>query len=168
MQRSQAWSRPRRLQAVALVLLLFATLGLLAAQRPAAASTLPSGFHDTVALSGLTNPTVVQFASDGRIFVGQKNGMIKVFSSLTDTAPVTFADLSCQRARLLGPRSARHGARPRFPTRPYVYVLYAYDAPIGGRSPTWGDGCPTPPGATTDGCVVSRPAVPADGERVNR
>jgi hypothetical protein len=75
-------------------LLLFATLVLLAAQRPAAASTLPSGFRDTVALSGLTNPTVVQFASDGRIFVGQKNGVIKVFRNLTDTAPVTFADLS--------------------------------------------------------------------------
>ena len=44
---------------------------------------------------------------------------------------------------------------PNFPTNPYVYVLYAYDAPIGGTAPTWNDGCPTPPGPTTDGCLVS-------------
>ena len=36
---------------------------------PASASTLPAGFRDTVVLSGLTNPTVVQFSPDGRIFV---------------------------------------------------------------------------------------------------
>src|SRR5215472_6411203 len=60
----------------------------------AGASTLPPGFRDSVVLSGLSNPTVLQFASDGRIFVGQKNGVIKVFQSLTDTSPVTVADLS--------------------------------------------------------------------------
>jgi glucose/arabinose dehydrogenase len=155
MQRSQAWSRPRRLQAVALVLLLFAALVLLAAQRPAAASTLPSGFRDTVALSGLTNPTVVQFASDGRIFVGQKNGVIKVFQSLTDTSPVTFADLSAKVDDYWDRGLLGMALDPNFPTNPYVYVLYAYDAAIGGTAPTWGDGCPTPPGATTDGCLVS-------------
>jgi glucose/arabinose dehydrogenase len=36
-----------------------------------------------------------------------------------------------------------------------VYVLYAHDAPIGGTAPTWNDVCPTPPGPTTDGCLVS-------------
>jgi glucose/arabinose dehydrogenase len=50
---------------------------------------------------------------------------------------------------------------PQFPTDPYVYVLYTHDAAIGGAAPRWGtagassDGCPTPPGATDDGCVVS-------------
>ncbi|MEJ7696122.1 MAG: LamG-like jellyroll fold domain-containing protein [Candidatus Limnocylindrales bacterium] len=44
---------------------------------------------------------------------------------------------------------------PQFPTDPYVYVLYTYDAPIGGSAPVWSDACPTPPGATTNGCVVS-------------
>src|SRR5512133_4404820 len=122
---------------------------------PSAASTLPSGFRDSVVLSGLTNPTVLQFAPDGRIFVGQKNGVIKVFQSLTDTNPVTVADLSAKvddywDRGLLGLALA-----PNFPTNPYVYVLYAYDAPIGGTAPLWGDGCTTPPGPTTDGCLVS-------------
>ena len=34
---------------------------------------------------------------------------------------------------------------PDFPTRPYLYALYAYD------SVPWNDACPTPPGSTTDG-----------------
>jgi glucose/arabinose dehydrogenase len=106
-------------------------------------------------LSGLTNPTVLQFAADGRIFVGQKNGVIKVFQSLTDTNPVTVADLSANvddywDRGLLGMALA-----PNFPADPHLYVLYAYDAAIGGTAPRWNDGCPTPPGPTTDGCLVS-------------
>jgi len=121
----------------------------------AVASTLPTGFRDSVVLSGMTNPTVLQFAADGRIFVGQKNGVIKVFQSLTDTSPVTVADLSANvddywDRGLLGLALA-----PNFPTNPYVYVLYAYDAAIGGTAPRWMDACPTPPGPTTDGCLVS-------------
>ena len=27
---------------------------------------------------------------------------------------------------------------PTFPANPYVYVMYVYDAPIGGTAPTWG------------------------------
>ena len=50
-----------------------------------------------------------------------------------------------------------------FPTTPYVYVLYTYDHELGSAAapPRWGtpgvlsDPCPTPPGATGDGCVVS-------------
>ena len=38
------------------------------------ASSLPSGFTETTAFSGLTNPTVVRFATDGRVFVAEKCG----------------------------------------------------------------------------------------------
>jgi len=128
----------------------------LASPGPAAvASVLPSGFQDTVALRGLTDPTVMQLAPDGRIFVGQKNGVIKVFSSLTDTSPTTFADLSSEVDNYWDRGLLGLALDPNFPTRPYVYVLYTYDAPPGGTAPTWNDACPTPPGPTTDGCVVS-------------
>jgi glucose/arabinose dehydrogenase/PKD repeat protein len=122
---------------------------------PAGASTLPTGFRDSVVLSGLTNPTVLQFAPDGRIFVGQKNGVIKVFQSLTDTNPVTVADLSGEVDDYWDRGLLGLALPPDFPASPYVYVLYAYDAPIGGTAPAWGDACPTPPGPTTDGCLVS-------------
>ena len=126
-----------------------------AGPRPAAASTLPTGFRDSVVLSGLVNPTVLQFAPDGRIFVGQKNGVIKVFQSLADTNPVTFADLSSKVDDYWDRGLLGMALPPNFPTNPYVYVLYAYDAPILGTAPTWNDACPTPPGPTTDGCLVS-------------
>jgi len=145
--------RVRRVGVAALALLLATSLAGLS--RAADASVLPSGFQDTVVLSGMTNPTVVQFAPDGRIFVGQKNGAIKVFSSLTDTSPVTFADLSGEVDDYWDRGLLGLALDPDFPTRPYLYVLYTYDAPIGGTAPRWNDACPNPPGATTDGCVVS-------------
>jgi glucose/arabinose dehydrogenase len=135
--------------------LLGAALVTQAGPSPAGASTLPTGFRDSVVLSGLTNPTVLQFAPDGRIFVGQKNGVIKVFQSLTDTSPVTVADLSREVDDYWDRGLLGLALDPNFPASPYLYVLYAYDAPIGGTAPVWNDACPTPPGATTDGCLVS-------------
>jgi len=138
-----------------LAIALCATLVTLAGPGPAGAAALPAGFRDVVVLSGLTNPTVLQFAPDGRIFVGQKNGLIKIFDSLTDPNPVTFADLSGNVHDFWDRGLLGLALPPNFPASPFVYVLYAYDAPIGGSPPTWGDACPTPPGPTTGGCLVS-------------
>jgi uncharacterized repeat protein (TIGR01451 family) len=120
------------------------------------AATLPTNFQESIVFSGLTNPTAIRFAPDGRVFVGQKNGVIKVFDNLSDTTPDTFADLSANVHNFWDRGLLGLALDPGFATgRPYVYVLYTYDAPIGGSPPTWGDACPTPPGATADGCVVS-------------
>jgi glucose/arabinose dehydrogenase len=149
-------SRSETIRRVVFAVLALALVTSLAGlSRAADASVLPSGFRDTVVLSGMTNPTVVQFAPDGRIFVGQKNGVVKVFSSLTDTSPVTFADLSTEVDDYWDRGLLGLALDPSFPTRPYVYLLYTYDAAIGGTAPRWNDACPTPPGPNTDGCVVS-------------
>ncbi|WP_158839640.1 PQQ-dependent sugar dehydrogenase [Saccharothrix deserti] len=121
----------------------------------AQAATLPPNFSDRVVFSGLTNPTAIQFADDGRVFAAQKNGVIKVFDNLADTTATTFADLSANVHDFWDRGMLGLALHPGFPANPYVYALYAYDAPIGGTPPTWGDGCPTPPGPTTDGCLVS-------------
>ncbi len=55
-------------------------------------SVIP-GFSESVVFSGLVNPMVVQFASDGRVFVAEKSGIIKVFDNLTDPSATVFADL---------------------------------------------------------------------------
>jgi hypothetical protein len=79
-----------------------------------------------------------------------------VFDSLSDTTADTFADLSSNVHDFWDRGMLGMTLDPGFTTgRPYVYVLYSYDAPIGGSPPTWGDACPNPPGATADGCVVS-------------
>jgi glucose/arabinose dehydrogenase len=133
----------------------------LARLAPARAATLPTGFQETIVFSGLTEPTVVQFASDGRVFVGEKSGLVKVFDNFSDTTATVFADLRTQVHNFWDRGLLGMALDPAFPSRPYVYVLYAHDAAIGGTAPRWGtagatsDGCPTPPGATDDGCVIS-------------
>src|SRR5688500_4721900 len=66
---------------------------LLAVLAAPAAAAPPPGFQETVALSGLTLPTAVRFAPDGRIFVAEKRGTIQVFDDFGDPTPTQFADL---------------------------------------------------------------------------
>jgi len=126
----------------------------------AGAGTLPS-FEESVVLGGLVQPTAVRFASDGRVFVAEKSGIIKVLDGIDDSSPTTFADLSTNVHNYWDRGLLGMALHPNFPASPYVYVLYTYDAAIGGLAPRWGtpgilsDGCPTPPGPTSDGCVVS-------------
>jgi glucose/arabinose dehydrogenase len=152
---------PRTVARVVAACLALVSLGSLATAGTAAAGTLPSGFQEDTVVSGLTNPTVVRFAPDGRIFVAEKSGLIKTFDGLSDTTPTIFADLRRQVFNgwdrgLLGMALDRD-----FLHYPWAYVSYTHDAAIGGTAPRWGvdpytfDNCPSPPGYTSDGCVVS-------------
>src|SRR5918912_3279705 len=159
---SLSTSQPFRMWAVlGAVALAVVLLALLSPLKANAAATLPSGFQEKVVFSGLTAPTNVEFSKDGRVFVAEKSGLIKVFDNLSDTTPTTFADLRTKVHNFWDRGLLGLALDPNFPSNPYVYVLYTYDAAIGGTAPRWGtagatsDGCPTPPGATTDGCVVS-------------
>ena len=121
----------------------------------AACEPPPSGgtFTDAVVFSGLTEPTTFRFASDGRVFVAEQSGLIKVFDGLTDTTPTIFADLrtnvySYEDLGLLGLTLA-----PGFPTNPWVYVSYTYDAPIGRTAPVYRDACPVAYGCLASGRV---------------
>jgi glucose/arabinose dehydrogenase len=151
------WLRDCRRLAVAsvAVALLAVPVGERSSGAAAATQTLPGGFQDTVAFSGLTNPTSIRFASDGRIFVAQKNGMLKVFDSLSDSTPTTVIDLSGETDDYWDRGLLGMTLDPGFPAVPYVYLMYTYDAPPGQSAPVWSDGCPTPPGPTTDGCPVT-------------
>jgi glucose/arabinose dehydrogenase/chitodextrinase len=120
---------------------------------PSTDAVLPTEFVEDTLFGGglLTNPAAVRFAADGRVFVAQKNGVIKVFDSLTDTSFDTFANLSSDVHNFWDRGLLGFALDPSFTTgRPYAYVLYTYD-----QSGAFGDGCPTPPGPTADGCVVS-------------
>ena len=122
------------------------------AASPAAAAVLPNGFQDAAVLSGLDYPTAVRFSSDGRVFVAQKDGVVKVFSSVNDTTGTTFADLRTEVDDYWDRGLLGLALDPQFPTRPYVYVLYSYDAPLGETAPVWNDACADPSG---NGCVIS-------------
>ena len=129
---------------------------------PVHAATLPAGFSETTVFSGLTQPTAIRFSPDGRVFVTEKSGLIKVFATLSATTPTVFHDLRTNVHNFWDRGLLGLALHPNFPTVPSVYVLYTYDKdPTNPQVPRWGtpgatsDGCPTPPGATTHGCVVS-------------
>jgi glucose/arabinose dehydrogenase len=149
--------------------------------RPAgAAPVVRDGFADDVMLSGLTEPTALAFAPDGTAFVAEKSGLVKRYASVAGGPATVVADLRTQVHDFWDRGLLGLAVDPQYPTRPYVYVLYTYDAKPGGAAPAWGqpgqdsDGCPTPPGPTTDGCVVQgrlsrltiQPGAAASAEKV--
>lgn len=124
---------------------------------------LPDGFQDEVVIDGLQEPTAFQIASDGRVFVAEKTGLIEVFDDFEDDESTVFADLRTQ-VYDTGDRGLLGLALdPDFPAEPYVYALYTYDhllgdpepAPKWGSPETTGDPCPKPGGADVDACPVS-------------
>ena len=131
-----------------------------------AGCNLPTGFHDYVVFDGLDRPTAIEFSPDGRIFVAEKRGVVKVFDDATDRTPHRRGRPAHQRVQQLGPRPPGLALHPDFPATPDIFVSYTYDAEPGGNAPRWGqpgvdgDVCPSPPGANDDGCVV--------GARVSR
>ena len=137
-------------------------LAALAAAMPATAATLQPNFQESTVFSGLTNPTSVRFAPDGRVFVAEKSGLIKTFDSLNDgTASVTI-DLTTNTYNFWDRGMLGLALDPEWATQRYVYVLYTYDKMPGNPSvPRWGtpgvhsDPCPPTFGATADGCVVT-------------
>jgi glucose/arabinose dehydrogenase len=142
--------------------LALATLGCaVIAPAHAGAITLPANFQESTPITGLTNPIAVRFSPDGRVFVGEKSGLIKVYDGLSDPTATVFADLRTNVYNFWDRGMLGMVLDPEFPVDPYVYVLYAHDAEIGGTAPLWGnpgetsDPCPTPPGPTSDGCVIS-------------
>ncbi|HVW45785.1 MAG TPA: PQQ-dependent sugar dehydrogenase [Solirubrobacterales bacterium] len=104
-----------------------AVLSLLFAAGPAGA-TVPAGFGDETVFEGLSNPTMVRFAPDGRVFVAEKGGKILVFENLQDETPEVFADLSkpvydFEDHGLLG-----IALDPMFDLgSPYVYAIYSFN-----------------------------------------
>ena len=85
------------------------------------AATLPSGFTETVVANGLSAPTAMAFAPDGRIFVTQQGGSLRVIKNgaLLPTPFVTVTTTSSGERGLLG-----IAIDPDFVNNQYVYVYY--------------------------------------------
>ena len=126
------------------------------------AAALASGFSDVTVFTGFTEPSKVQFAADGRVFVAEKGGLIKVFSSLSATTPTIYADLRSEVDDYWDRGLLGFALSPNFVNDHTFYVQYGYDhnpvADLSGNpyhAPTqWNDVCPSPPGPTTDGCTI--------------
>jgi glucose/arabinose dehydrogenase len=125
---------------------------------------LPPGFHDDAVITGVSEATVVQFAADGRVYIGAKDGRIYEFDSIDDPSALLVKDLSTN-VYDYGDRGLLGMALdPNFANgHPYVYILYTLDAPIGGVPPVYSDSCPDENQGCMAGARLSRFKVKANG-----
>lgn len=95
-------------------------------QLPARAATLPAGFTEALVASGLASPTAMQFSPDGRLFVCEQGGRLRVISDgvLLPTPFLTLTVSAVGERGLLGV-----AFDPNFATNRYVYVYYTATTP---------------------------------------
>jgi len=107
-------------------LALFLTIVSLANSEIITAATVPTGFTDSVVASGLSNPTAMAFAPDGRIFVCQQGGALRVIKNgaLLATPFLTVTVNSSGERGLLGV-----AFDPNFASNQLVYVYYTATTP---------------------------------------
>ena len=99
---------------------------LLLATTGAKAATVPAGFTDAVVAGGLTNPTAMALAPDGRIFVCQQGGALRVIKNgvLLPTPFLTVTVDSTGERGLLGV-----AFDPNFVSNQLVYIYYTATTP---------------------------------------
>lgn len=117
-----------------------------------AATPIPAGMTiDTIfgGYSAFDDPVAVKFAPDDRVFVAEKDGRVQVFDDIYDPTPTELLDISSDVHGWWDRGLLSLALHPDFESTPYLYGVYTWD------TNGWGSGCPNPPGATNDGCVVN-------------
>lgn len=112
---------PRLIAAAAIAITIHVSLS-----ASAQAATLPPGFAETLVTSGLVDPTAMAFAPDGRLFVCQQAGQLRVIDHgvlLPTPFVMVTVDANGERG-LLGV-----AFDPDFSTNQYVYVYYTTPSP---------------------------------------
>jgi glucose/arabinose dehydrogenase len=90
------------------------------------AATIPVGFTEKLVASGLASPTAMQFAPDGRLFVAEQGGRLRVIENgtLLPTPFLTVSVSSSGERGLLGV-----AFDPDFGINRFVYVYYTATTP---------------------------------------
>ncbi|HPH45469.1 MAG TPA: PQQ-dependent sugar dehydrogenase [Chryseolinea sp.] len=85
------------------------------------AQNFPEGFSRTLVANGISNPTALAFAPDGRIFVAQQGGQLRVIKDgiLLTTPFINLTVSSSGERGLIGVT-----LDPDFPTNHYLYLYY--------------------------------------------
>src|SRR6185295_1869001 len=100
----------------------------------------------------------VRFSPSGKVVVAEKSGIIKEFDSISDTTARQVVDLSSEVHDFWDRGLLGLALDPNYDTNGRLYALYTYN------DHGWpSQGCPSPPGATDSGCVVSGRLSMIDG-----
>ncbi|MDX1961511.1 MAG: PQQ-dependent sugar dehydrogenase [Pirellulales bacterium] len=91
-----------------------------------ALATVPTGFTDSTLVTGLTSPTALTIAPDGRVFVAFQNGTIRVMQNdvMLATPFATLATDGSGERGMLGLT-----LDPDFATNGHIYVYYTASTP---------------------------------------
>jgi glucose/arabinose dehydrogenase len=118
--KTKRWTRMR--PQVCLLLLIMAC-----SASTAAGATVPGGFSESAVASGLASPTAMQFAPDGRLFVCEQGGRLRVIKDgILLAAPFVSLNVNAAGERgLLGV-----AFDPGFVSNRYVYVYYTATSPV--------------------------------------
>ena len=102
------------------------SLLIIAGVQVAKGATVPTGFTDSVVAAGLNNPTAMALAPDGRIFVCQQGGALRVIKNgvLLPTPFLTVTVDSSGERGLLG-----IAFDPNFVSNQLIYVYYTATTP---------------------------------------
>jgi len=94
------------------------------------AQIYPTGFNQVLVANGITNPTVMAFAPDGRLFVAQQGGALRVIENgvLLSTPFITLNVNSSGERGLLG-----IAFDPAFNTNHFIYLYYTLSSGANNR-----------------------------------
>jgi len=89
----------------------------------------PGSILEEIVVSGLTQPTAVQWLPDGKtMLIAEKSGLIKVFEN-GSIRPEPLADLRVQVNNVQDRGLLDIEVHPDFAHNPYVYITYVFDPP---------------------------------------
>jgi len=94
---------------------------------PVLAATLPANFVETQFASGLSSATAMAFAPDGRLFVCQQGGQLRVVTAAGTLLPTPFVTLTVDANGERGLLGVAFD--PNFAANQFVYVYYTATTP---------------------------------------
>jgi len=97
-------------------------------QAPASAA-VPAGFNELTYASGFSEPTAMAFAPDGRLFICEKTGKVRVVSAAGVLQTAAFIDLTSRISQ--GNERGLLGIAfdPNFASNRFLYVFYSANSP---------------------------------------
>jgi glucose/arabinose dehydrogenase len=113
-------------QAPSIALAIARGLLMIAAPEIITAATLPPGFSETLVANGLSSPTAMDFAPDGRLFVCLQGGQLRVIKN-GSLLPAPFVSLTVNSSGERGLLGVAFD--PNFATNNFVYVYYTATTP---------------------------------------
>ncbi|HEX6963436.1 MAG TPA: PQQ-dependent sugar dehydrogenase, partial [Lacipirellula sp.] len=85
-------------------------------------------FSGQTIVSGLFGPTAIDFTDNGRMFIAEQQGVVRVYQD-GQLQSVPFLDIRPQVNNIQDRGMLGMAVHPNFPATPYVYVSYTYDPP---------------------------------------